>query len=172
MAEKVRQEELEDFGVRGPRTAFWCLQWLARQQMHPEGYHRHWKTRHKISTADWGVSVHGMALRAVELAGCTDALDVPNIYAMEHVRREAQIVEYWYHNQERDNEERARKQSKTGGPGADDIDLFRGSLKGSNRSMNCPDLAEWIVRQLERGAKIMKRTRKAREERARVRSSK
>lgn len=95
-----------------------------------------------------------------------------NICALEHVLREAQLVEYCYHNQERDNEERTRKQSKAGGPGATEIDLFRGSLKGSNQSMICPELTEWIGRQFERDVNIMKQTRKAREEPALVRSSK
>lgn len=118
--------------------------------MHPEDYHRQWKTRHKLSDVSWGVSVHGMSLRTVALAGCNDQLDVPNSCALEHVLREAQLMEYWYHNQERDNEERTRKQSKAGGPVADEIDLFLGSLKGSNQSMICPEHTEWIGRQLER----------------------
>ncbi len=31
--------DLDDFGVRGPRTLKWCLDFLAHQQQHPEDYH-------------------------------------------------------------------------------------------------------------------------------------
>ena len=114
---RIIPDEIGDFGLRGPRTAHWCIKFLQRQKMHPDDYHQCWASRLKLTAADWGVTAHGNALRAVCLAGCLDQLDIPNLCIIEHLLREAQLVEHHYNkNIERD-------------------------------AMVCPELTEWIGKQ-------------------------
>ena len=142
---------------------------LRRQQMHPEDYHRQWRTRHGLSGVDWGVTAHASALRAVALAGCCDQLDLPNLSVIEHLLRDGQMVEYHYKNVEREKEDKLRRDKKVTGPTIDESELFLGVGKSAYESMICPDLTDWIAKQLERDANIIKSTRKAREERAQSR---
>ena len=112
---------------------------------------------------------HQLALRTIGMAGCSDQLDLCNLGCMEHLLREPQLVEYFYANVEKDKAEKERQQAKKGtasGPSGEEMELFRGAYKSSGSSMVCPELTEWIGRQLERDANIMKQARKAREERA------
>lgn len=161
----AEQVELDTFGVRGPRTAGWCMRFLARQHTHPDDYHRNWKSRHKLAEVDWGVAIHALVMRGVSLALCNDQVDGMNMTVIEHLFREAQLVEYHYHMQEKDEEEKKKKDKKHGGPTAEESDLFRGSLKSGFAAMVCPELTEYIAKQLERDVNIQKQTRKAREER-------
>ena len=55
------------------------------------------------------------------------------------------------------------------GPTIDESELFLGVGKSAYESMICLDLTDWIAKQLERDANILKSTRKAREERAQSR---
>ena len=169
VCDEVAMVEFISFGVNGPRTAMWCVRFLRRQQMHPEDYHRQWRSRHGLSGVDWGVTAHASALRAVALAGCCDQLDLPNLSVIEHLLRDGQMVEYHYKNVEREKEDKLRRDKKVTGPTIDESELFLGVGKSAYESMICPDLTDWIAKQLERDANILKSTRKAREERAQSR---
>ena len=168
VCETVSEELIDDFGVKGPRTALWCIRFLQRQQMHPDDYHARFRLRHKLTPGDWGVLQHGIALRAIALAGCQDQLDLPNLAVIESLVREAQMSEYYYKQIERDEHEKSRGQDKKNSRGLalDEVEYFQGTDKTAYDSMICPALAEWIAKQAERDSSIAKQTRKAREERA------
>ena len=169
----VSESAMSDFGVSGPRSALWCICFLQRQQMHPEDYHRHFRTRHKVSNTDWGIPQHSLAMRALAVGGCSDQLDIVNNVSFELLLREAQMVEFHYQTLERDAQEKLRKNAKGGaaaqGPSIEEVALFQGAGKTQFESMVCPDLMEHIAKQLERDANILKQSRKAREERALLR---
>ena len=76
------------------------------------------------------------------------------------------MAEYRYKNVEREKEDKLRCDKKVTGPTIDESELFLGVGKSAYESMICPDLTDWIAKQLERGANILKSTHKAREERA------
>ena len=117
------------------------------------------------------MTAHASALRAVALAGCCDQLDLPNLSMIEHLLRDGQMVEYRYKNAEREKEDKLRRDKKVTGPTIDESELFLGVGKSAYESMICPDLTDWIAKQLpmERDANILKSTCKAREERAQSR---
>ena len=158
--------ELPHFGIDGPRTVAWCLAFLRRQQMHPDDYHLRWRQRHRLQVVDWGVNQHQVALRTLALAGCGDQLDLPNLCCMEHLAREAQMVEYYYRTQEREADEEKKKQKTMAGLPLKEVELFLSAGKSHFESMVCPVLVEHVAKALEREATVMKQSRKAREERA------
>lgn len=171
VCETVQSAVIDDFPLRGPRTAMWCLRYLARQQMHPDDYHLRVKQRFKLHVSDWGVSQHQLAMTAVAIACCSDQVDLPNVGTIQHLLREAQMVEYHYRGVERDLEDKSRREKKGGGNGlpAEEADLFLGAHQSPSDCMVCPDLTEWISKQLERESQIQKQVRQAREERAMAR---
>jgi hypothetical protein len=99
---------------------------LARQQTHPEDYHRQWRIRHKLRGADWGMVQHQLAMRCVAVGACSDQLDLSNLTMAEALLKEAQMAEPFYKNTERDAVQKARKDKKAGGPPLDEAELFAG----------------------------------------------
>ena len=176
--ELVEEVPVDYFGVDPPRTTMWCLDFLRRQNCHPNAYHETFKIKYKLSNAGWGVVIHGMALKTVALAGCVDQCDLPNLACVENLFRQAQMVEHFYYQRHRGFEEDkrgkgagkdAKKDDKSGtsvGLPAEEIDLFLGTANAQSAAMGSPQLIQSISKELERGASIAKQARKAREERA------
>ena len=108
---------------------------------------------------------HQVALRTVALAGCSDQLDLPNLSAVEHLLREAQMVEHHYHILGRAADEKLHAQAKKQRLPLHEVDLFMGAGRSSHESMVCPELVEHVAKSLEREALILKQSRKARDER-------
>jgi hypothetical protein len=104
-----------------------------------------------------------LALRTLALAGCSDQLDLPNCSSMEHLFREAQMIEYHYKTMERDEDD--KKKQKTAMP-SQEADLFLGAGKTGHEAMVAPELMEHVAKSLERDALILKQSRKFREERS------
>ncbi len=134
--------------------------------MHPDDYRQRWRSRFKLTEADWSVSAHQACLRSLALAGCSDQLDLVNLAICESLFREIQAGEHHYRQAERDQEGKARKDKKHAGVPADEMDLFLDVGKSSYDCMVCPMIQEHIAKTFERDANIVKQTRKAREERA------
>ena len=166
VVESIREAALADFAIKGPRTAKWCVEYLGRQQQHPEDYHRAWRARRKLGIHDYGVVMHQTSMRAMGMAGCSDQLDLANLSCIEYMAREAQMIEHFYQNVERELEDKQRKDKKLVGPTVDEMELFVGADKSPYDVMVCPALAEWIAKEMERDANIQKQSRKARQERA------
>ena len=136
---------------------------------------------HKLHRDSRGVSMHEYGLKSHEALGSYDALDVTNVAGIESLIREVQLVEYAY---ARDSlgggedgghpapERKGRGASRGRGGGAagaygflDEYTAFRGQ-RDTGDAMTCPSLVEWVGKQVERDASILKAVRKAREERA------
>ncbi len=99
------------------------------------------------------------------MAGCADQLDLPNLACVEHLMREAQMVEYHYKNLERDHDAKGAK-GKGGGLAVEEVELFLGGGKSHFEAMVAPDLVEYVAKNLERESSILKQSRRAREEHA------
>ena len=162
--------EIDDFGVEGVRPADWCIRFLRRQSMQPDDYHAKVRIRYKLTDLDWGVTDHSTAMHCVALGGCMDQVDILNLACFEYLLRRAQLVEYYYHDLEQAAEEKSAgasdKKPKSHGPPQSEVRLFTGTNYTHHDAMICPELLEWIGKQLERQSQIQKQSRKAREERA------
>ena len=69
----LREDTYKDWPVPGPRTVRWCCTHINRRGGGPQDHHRVFNQAYGVSKGDWGVDAHGVALRALEEAGCYDA---------------------------------------------------------------------------------------------------
>ena len=101
-------------------------------------------------------------MRMLDRAGCFDGLDACNVACLGDLLRQAQLIEYVYMQ---DNDAKGKgKGSKTAGV-YDESSIFAGTRKEAGDSMVAPDLMEYVAKEVERDASILKQVRKAREER-------
>lgn len=114
----------------------------------------------------------------LELAGGYDGLDVVNLACVELLLRQAQLVEFSYSERgpappppAKDSD--GKEKPKGSGKGKndkvgiyDESFIFLGSHKEYGTVMVAPDLLDYVSREVEREASVMKQVRKAREERA------
>eukprot|EP00971_Amphidinium_carterae_P349223 6490908-Amphidinium_carterae.2 len=166
----IQPSRLSHLGLSGPRTSEWCLRFLQRQQLPPEEYHLSWRTRHRLSPHYYGVEAHQLALKAINLAGTVDQLDLPNLSIIESLFRQVQMIEHYYREKAQASEEKAACEKKLQGVAAVEQELFLGSGRSGHEAMVAPDLMKHISTELEREALISKQARKAREERSLARS--
>jgi hypothetical protein len=74
--------------------------------MHPDDHNVRWRERHKLTAAEWGVASRQTTVRSIALGGCSDQLDRVNLAMVEHLLREAQMIEHHTHQLEKDAETR------------------------------------------------------------------
>ena len=171
-----------DWGVEGPRTTLWCCRWIDRRGGGPLDHHRFFVMIHRLNKDSWGVTMHEFGLKALETLGSYDSLDLPNVAGIEALMREVQVVEYAYAKHDSfsgssaegadaagGKNKKGRGRGRGGAAGAfgylDEFTAFRGQRETGD-AMVCPTLVEWVGKQVERDANILKQVRKAREERA------
>ena len=70
--------------------------YLDRRGGGPLDHHQWWKANHALRADDWGVAEHETGLRAIELAGGYDGVDITNVASLEVLMRRVQLVEYAY----------------------------------------------------------------------------
>jgi hypothetical protein len=177
----VQEVNFVDFPVPGPRTALWCLKFINRRNGGAIDWHRFWEHTHGLKSEFWGVGEHLMIMQAVDLALTYDALDVVNLGAFELMIRKAQLIEYSYSEwggggmssdgAGADGKEKKDKKGK--GRGGlmrvglyDEPQIFMGGHKEFGDIMVAPDLLDYVSKEVERDASVLKQVRKAREERA------
>ena len=169
--QEFRSVAFTEFAVPGPRTVTWCCTFLDRRGGGPRDHHKWWKTVNKLYDDMWGVVEHSLAMQALEIAGCYDGLDVTNIAAVELLLRKAQLVEFSYSERgpappRKDDEKKGKGKGKDSRVGMyDESAIFLGAHKEHGEIMVCPLLLEYVQREVEREAGVMKQIRKAREER-------
>ena len=118
-------------------------------------------------------------MRLLSVAGAYDQLDLSNLAVVEVICRRAELIEYQYR-------ERAREGLRASGLGTgastsltgtsvlggEEADLFDGVGKIAGGAMVAPQIVEFVAAELEKTAKIDKQARKAREEKALLRTNK
>ena len=160
--------EYTDWIVPGPRTTPFCCLWLNKRGNPPLDYHRAFKHLYGLEKGDWGVEMHESGLRSLEFGACYDGLDVPNLAGIEVLMRQVQLVEYVYTMDGGGKKDKDGKKGKGRGKSAglyEETDVFGGFHRQAGTSMICPELLEYVSKEVEKDASIFKQVRKAREER-------
>jgi hypothetical protein len=159
-----------DWNLPGPRTVTWCVQFINRQSGGPEGHHRQWKLVFKLDEENWGVAEHGGIMKAVARFAEFDGVDLSNLAGAELLLRRAQLIEYVYSSKGPGGG--GAKGGNKGGESKKDAGLlhyessiFMGSNKDYGDVMVAPELLEYVSKEVEKDAAVMKQVRKAREER-------
>ncbi|CAK0789220.1 unnamed protein product, partial [Prorocentrum cordatum] len=143
--------------ILGPRTARWCLEFIAEQDTHPRARHTKWRHEAGVGGQDIGCQDHELAMRMIELAVVYDQLNITELASFELLLRRAQLAEMRY---------RDKILGKHGGDEfAEDEFLYMGAGLTRGLVMVSPDLSDHITEQLHKEAAVMKERRKLKEER-------
>ena len=171
VSKEISEEQFKDWGVPGPRTAAWCTRFLNRRNGGPNDHHRWWVNNHNLKSDSWGVSEHEHLMKVLDKLGRLDGLDIANLAGAELAFRRLQLIEYFYSDRGPGG---VSKGAGKGDKKRDDHDplykmessISSGSHKEFGDTMVCPTLMEYVSREVEAEASVMKQVRKAREERA------
>ena len=168
-----QQEDLKDWTVPGPRTASWCVKYLNRKSGGPPDHHKWWVSTNGLQADSWGVAEHENLMKIVDRLGRFDGLDLANLAGVELLFRRLQLIEYFWSEKGPGGGRghgKGNKESKDRKP--DDLSyraeaaVFTGTHREYGDVMISPDLLEYVSKEIEKDASIMKQVRKAREERA------
>jgi len=168
VAGKVSEVDFKDWPIPGPRTAKWCVDFINRRGGGAIDHHRFWVSSNQLYPDMWGVQEHEAALKIMDLAGTYDGFDIPNSAGLEHLMRRAQLIEFTYSDRgpAPPTGNRSGKGGKKGSSSAfDESNIFMGQHRTHGDVMICPELLDYVSKETEREASVMKQVRKAREER-------
>lgn len=98
-----RHWAFEKFGVPGPRTVRYVMNFLSRWGG-PLGYHYVWRKILGVSNSDWGVKEQEVLLVILDNLGCDDQLDITNLVGAETVCRWIQSIQFAYLERAREAE--------------------------------------------------------------------
>ncbi|CAK0852624.1 unnamed protein product, partial [Prorocentrum cordatum] len=155
-ARQVTTTEWPEWPILGPRTAPWCLEFLARQDQHPRARQTKWVHECRLEATDEGVGDHDLAMRMAELGLSFDQLNLGELASFELSMRKAQMAE-WRH--------RDRLAAVEGDDLMEESYLYLGTGETRGLAMAAPALVDHINQEMHRGAQILKERRKAKEER-------
>lgn len=170
VAKELSQEAFEDWSVPGPRTSFWCCQFLNRRNGGPTDHHKWWVTNNNLTSEMWGVVEHENLTKMLDKLGRYDGLDLSNLAGAEMAFRRLQLIEYFYSDKGPGSGKGSGK-SKEKDKKSDDLSykaeaaIFTGTHREFGDTMVCPDLLKYVSKEVERDAAVLKQVRKAREER-------
>lgn len=165
----IKQEEMTDWNVPGPRTSGWCTRFINKRSGGPIDHHRWWMSAQGIAADAWGVAEHENLCKILDKLGRYDGLDLTNLAGVELLYRRCQLIEYFH-------SDKSPAGGKGGGRGKDkksddgsykaEAAVFTGMHREFGDTMIAPDLLEYVSKEIAKDASIMKEVRKAREERA------
>jgi len=155
----------EDFGadwlLSGPRTTKWCVDFINREGLGPDGHHERFRMLCKLDSTTWGVSEHSMLTDLIKWLLLTDQLDATNLHTAEAIFRRLQTIEYSHQEKLREDANKNQSARLT----VEEQAMFAGTVRAHTSLMVCPDLLEYVRKEVERDANLSKNLRKAREER-------
>ena len=155
------------WSLPGPRTAKWCINYLAVEGLGFEGHHERLRQVCKVDASAWGIQEHFQVSMAVRQSLLVDQLDGCNLVSIELQFRRLQTIEFSYAEKAREFESRA-----VGGKlSLEEQTSFGGVTRQFATLMICPDLLEHVKAETEREASLAKNLRKAREERESARKA-
>ena len=155
---ELKEEKFDDWRVPGPRTSMWCSRFLNRRNGGCVDHHGWWVSTHQLKLESWGVAEHESMLKIVDKLGRYDGLDLSNIARAELAFRRLQPIEYFY-------SERGPGSSKGSGKAkaeknqADETlyrmesSIFSGTHCEFGDTMVCPDLMDFVGKEVEREAR-------------------
>ncbi|CAL1154417.1 unnamed protein product [Cladocopium goreaui] len=129
------------------------------------------KESHEEKIEDsWGVQEHDNLSKIIDRLGRYDGLDLANIAGAELIFRRLQLIEYFYSEKGpgggkgSGKGEKKDKKSDDGNYKAEAA-VFAGSHREFGDTMVAPELLDYVSKEIEKDASVMKQVRKAREER-------
>ena len=169
MAARVREEDFgRDWLVSGPRTTFWCIDFINGEGMGIDGHHDRFRAVAKLEPTQWGVQEHFQCSQFIRLLLLSDQCDGTNLQACEAIFRRMQTIEYSYLEKVRDRE----GANQSGKLSIEEQTHFAGATRISSSLMVCPELLEYVRKEVEREAALSKNLRKAREEKEALKKGK
>ncbi|CAE7199591.1 unnamed protein product, partial [Symbiodinium natans] len=162
--EKSTESAWTDWPVRGPRTAKWVGQYIANNGGSTFAMHNAWRSNSRLQPSDSGVLEHESICKALELALEYDQLNLGELACVELLCRRLQMLQY-----------RRRERvlgSAASGTLDDESHYFLGTDPTRGNLCVCPALNSWLGEELHKEHLANKEQRKAREERALVRTGK
>ena len=168
LSREIRQEEFSDWVVPGPRTATWCVQFINRKNGGPTDHHKWWSQAHGLKPDSWGMAEHDNLSNFLDRLGRYDGLDLSNLAGAELIFRRLQLIEYLYSERGPGGGKASKGEKKKEDPGnlSYEATIFGGAHKEYSDCMVAPSLLEYVAKEVENEAAVMKSVRKAREERA------
>ena len=100
-------------------------------------------------------------MRAFQFFGEYDQIDLGNLVGLEVILRRCQLIEFHYEKKHK-TEKGAKEQ--TAGVSRDEAAYFSGTHRLAGEVMICPELVEWVSKEIGRDTEVVKQMRKAREE--------
>ena len=147
--------------IQGPRTAQWCLNYLAIEGLGLEGHHERFRQLCKLDSAAWGVQEHfqlSMMLRQLLQVDCFNGC---NSLGIELMFRRLQTIEYAHSEKAREAESRV-----AGGRLAlEEQYVFGSVVRHAGTLMIAPSLLSHVKEETEKEVLLAKNLRKAKEER-------
>lgn len=174
VSKEVKEEPFDDWVVPGPRTSQWCIRFLNRRNGGPTDHHRWWVQNHSLKSDSWGVSEHDTLMKIIDKLGRYDGLDLSNLAGAELAFRRLQLIEFIYSERGPGGGKAAGKgdkKDKNDGMASmqqHEATIFSGSHKEFGDVMVAPLLLDYVAKEVEGEAAVLKQVRKAREERAAV----
>ena len=159
---QINQVSFSDWTLPGPRTVLWCAQFCNRRGGGPVEHHRWWLSNARLSATDFGVQEHGHGMRSFQFFGEYDQCDLPNLTGLEVITRRCQVIEYHYEKKRAASA--AKESGNQQGLTRDEASYFSGVHLMAGEAMICPELVEWVGKELGRDMDAQKQMRKAREE--------
>ena len=169
VAKDIHEEPFDEWGVPGPRTSKWCVQFLNRRNGGPVDHHRWWMSNLGLQSDSWGVAEHENLMKIIDKMGRYDGLDLTNLASAEMAFRRLQLIEYFYSEKGPGGGKgsgKAKDKKAEDGSYKSEAAIFSGTHREFGDTMIAPDLLEYVSKEVERDAAILKQVRKAREERA------
>ena len=168
LVERVRQEDFkDDWTLPGPRTAKWCIEFIHLEGLGPDGHHERFRVITRVEPNQWGVQEHFQLTQIIKLLLLVDQCDGTNLQAAEAIFRRMQTIEYSYMEKVRDREQSGQSARLS----LEEQAAFAGTTRGHTSLMVCPELLDYVRKEVEREASLVKNLRKAREEREALRES-
>ena len=156
------------WALAGPRTAKWCVNYLAVEGLGFEGHHERLRQVTRADASSWGIQEHFQVSMSLRQALLVDQLDAFNLLSIEIQFRRLQTIEYSYSEKAREQESKA-----VGGRlSLEEQTSFGGVTRQFSTLMICPDLLDHVKLETEKEASLAKNLRKAREERELARKGK
>ena len=154
--------------LAGPRTARWCVNYLAIENLGFEGHHERLRQVTKADASSWGIQEHFQTSMSLRTALLIDQVDPYNLLSIEVQFRRLQTIEFSYSEKAREAESKA-----VGGRlSLEEQTTFGGVTRQYSTLMICPDLLDHVKIETEKEASLAKNLRKAREEREAARRGK
>ena len=133
-------------------------------------HHRWWVQNHSLKSDAWGVSEHDTLMKIVDKLGRYDGLDLSNLAGAELAFRRLQLIEFVYSERGPGGGKGSSKTDKKGDAMTSmqhyEATIFSGGHKEFGDCMVAPNLLDYVAKEVEGEAAVLKQVRKAREERA------